>query len=136
MKFPIYEHLHYFQKIDIISKKKYQILTIFASYSMYFDALKMNMNSKIWKSNICWSFWLQSGHIPQNPTITAKWPVLWQKWLENITFSIFRVHICFQRIEIRRSRCKNRHILDFFFSTFYLFFETNANVHKSGTSKF
>ena len=97
-----------------MSKNKIQKMTIFASSPTYFDALKTNMNSKNWKSNILWSFWLFC-------FTSFTLPVLWPKWPEYVTFSFFWVHICFQRIEIRRRRCKYCHFLDFYFRHFIYF---------------
>ena len=55
-------------------------MTIFASYPMYIDALRTNINSKNQKSIIYWSFWPENWAFPPNLTITGgfagKCPVL------------------------------------------------------------
>ena len=108
-------------RIDRMSKINFQNMTIFTSYPMYFDALNTNINLKNRKCNILWSFWLQNWSFLPNQAIMAKWAVFGPKWPQYVTFAIFRVHICVQRIEIHKIRCKNRHILKIYFWHFIYF---------------
>ena len=94
-------------------------MTIFTSYPMYFDALRTIINSKNQKSIFLWPFWPQNWSLlPKSVSdrqIEGKSVVLGPKWSLNDTFLIFRVYNRSQRIEIHRIRCKNRHILKFYF---------------------
>ena len=125
MKLPIYEHLYYFQKIDKTSKFFFQNMMIYASYPMYFDALKTNMNSKNRKSDIFRTFRPQNWSFGGDRRILGNMTTLEPKWPQNdhkmLLFLNFWVHICFQRIEIHRIRCKNCQILIIFFRHFIYF---------------
>ena len=75
----------------------------------------------------CSHFGSKTGHLSPNPAILAKWAVFGPKWPQNVTWAIFRVHVCVQRIEIHRIRCKNRHFLEINFWYFIYFSSRLSN---------